>query len=85
MRPAPVSIADAGAMLDETPGLAALLAGHRGRPGSDRAALLDVVTRLGAVAAALGPRLAEIDLNPVIVGRHGATAVDARVIVSREE
>jgi acyl-CoA synthetase (NDP forming) len=83
MRPAPVFLADAAAMLDETPALAALLAGHRGRPGGDRAALIDVVVRLGALAAALGTRLAEIDLNPVIVGTDGATVVDARVIVSR--
>jgi hypothetical protein len=43
-----------------------------------------VVVRLAALAATLGPRLEEIDLNPVIVGSDGATVVDARVIVSRD-
>ena len=49
----------------------------------DRAALVDIVTRVGALAAALGPRLVALDLNPVIVGAAtgGTTVVDARIIL----
>lgn len=81
MCPAPVTPADAEAMLAETPALAALVAGYRGRPAADHAALLDAVVRVGALAAALGPRLAELDLNPLVVGREGATVVDARILL----
>lgn len=82
MRPAPVGREEAGAMVGECRALAALLAGYRGRPAADAAALATVVARVSALAAALGPRLAELDLNPVIVGRRGATVVDARVALA---
>jgi acyl-CoA synthetase (NDP forming) len=83
MRPAPVTAAEAEGMLAEMSALGALLAGYRGRPAADRAALVDAVVRVSRLAAALGDRLAELDLNPVIVGRDGtgATAVDARIFL----
>jgi acetyltransferase len=81
MRPAPLSRLDAEAMLAETPALAALLAGYRGRAPGDRGALLEIMICLSELAAGLGPRLAEIDLNPVMVGRAGATTADARIIL----
>src|SRR5262245_34927545 len=68
LRPAPVTTGEAAAMLGETPALAARLAGYRGRPAADRRALLDAVVRLGQLAAGLGSRLGEIDLNPLILG-----------------
>jgi hypothetical protein len=55
-----------------------LLDGYRGRPKADVAALRELVLRLGALAEDL-PEVAEVDLNPVIVGTGGAAAVDARV------
>jgi acyl-CoA synthetase (NDP forming) len=82
MRPAPLGPADATAMLEETPALAALLGGYRGGPAADRAALVEALVRLGGLAAALGARLGEIDLNPLIVGPAGACAVDVRVILA---
>jgi glutathione synthase/RimK-type ligase-like ATP-grasp enzyme len=82
MRPAPIDPAEAEAMLAETPALAALLDGHRGSPAADRAALVEALVRLGALAAALGARLGEIDLNPLIVGPAGTCAVDVRVILA---
>jgi hypothetical protein len=82
MRPAPIGPAEAEVMVDETPALAALLAGYRGGPGADRAALVDTLVRVGGLAAALGARLGEIDLNPLIVGPAGASAVDVRVILA---
>ena len=58
---------------------AALLNGARGRPKMDIGALADMLARLSAFAAAAGPRLQSIDLNPVIVlpQGQGAFAVDA--------
>jgi acyl-CoA synthetase (NDP forming) len=85
LRPAPLGPADAEAMLEETPVLAALLAGYRGGAPGDRRALLDTLVALGGLAAALGPRLAEVDLNPVIVGEGGARVVDARIILEGEQ
>ena len=55
------------------------LGGFRNMPPADRAAALDVIRRLGQLAADF-PQLAEIELNPVRVlpGDGGACAVDAR-------
>ena len=55
------------------------LGGFRNMPPADRAAALDVIRRLGQLAADF-PQLAEIELNPVRVlpGEGGACAVDAR-------
>ena len=55
------------------------LDGFRNMPPADRAAALDVIRRLGQLAADF-PQLAEIELNPVRVlpGSGGACAVDAR-------
>src|SRR3954471_18177596 len=55
-----------------------LVAGFRGAPAADAAALADLVHRLGRLAEEL-PELAELDLNPVIAGSDGCVAVDARV------
>lgn len=58
---------------------APLLLGARGRPPVDVAALARMLSRLSAFAAAAGPRLQSIDLNPVFampVG-EGAYAADA--------
>jgi acyl-CoA synthetase (NDP forming) len=58
-----------------------LLDGYRGAPKADVAALEDVLLRLGALADA-HPEVAELDCNPIVVGKRGATAVDARVRVA---
>jgi acyl-CoA synthetase (NDP forming) len=57
---------------------APLLAGHRGSPPLDTAAVADVLTRLGALAEHC-PQIAELDLNPLRVGTGGAVAVDVAV------
>lgn len=75
----PVSDRDAAALLDRLRGKA-LLDGFRGAAPVDRAALLEVLLRISALVE-LVPELTELDLNPVIVAAHGATAVDARLRV----
>jgi acetyltransferase len=85
MRPAPVSPEEARAMLAEVPALDAQLGGFRGGPVADRRALSVVVSRVSTLAAALGARLGELDLNPVVVGPEGAVVVDARLILEGED
>lgn len=58
---------------------APLLHGFRGRPAADVDALAELVVRL--TEAVVGSDVVEVELNPVLVGTHGATAVDALLIV----
>jgi acetyl-CoA synthetase (ADP-forming) len=57
-----------------------LLAGHRGRAPADVAAAADAISRISWLAADLGPRLAELDVNPLLVcaAGGGVLALDAR-------
>jgi acetyl coenzyme A synthetase (ADP forming)-like protein len=76
-RLAPLTDADARELV--TGGKAGrLVAGFRGAPALDAAALVDLVTRLGRLADDL-PEVAELDLNPVLAWPDGCVAVDARV------
>jgi acetyl-CoA synthetase (ADP-forming) len=61
-----------------------LFEGARGRPVADAVALADFVSRVSLVAAHLGSRLAELDVNPVLVRErgNGVLALDARAIWS---
>jgi acetate---CoA ligase (ADP-forming) len=52
-----------------------LLTGFRGRPAADVDAFVALVVRLAE--AAVGTSVVEVELNPVLVGRRGAVAVDA--------
>ena len=78
-RVAPLSRADAEAMIAEVRA-SRLLAGARGQPPVDRAALVDALLALSRLLAE-NPRLAEIDINPLIVSSAGVVAVDARAAV----
>jgi acetyl coenzyme A synthetase (ADP forming)-like protein len=55
-----------------------LVEGWRGAPAADRAALGDLLHRLGRLVDDV-PAIAELDLNPVIARSDGCVAVDARV------
>jgi acyl-CoA synthetase (NDP forming) len=81
--PAPCDAVQADGLVGECRALDALLRGYRGEPPADRVALVEAITRTAALAAALGPRLVALDLNPVIVGPAGAgaTVVDVRLIM----
>jgi acyl-CoA synthetase (NDP forming)/L-amino acid N-acyltransferase YncA len=76
----PLTDADADAMVASLRG-ARLLAGFRGSTPADVPALLDVLHRVARLGEAL-PEVAELDLNPVIAGPHGATVVDVRIRVA---
>ncbi|MCW8139194.1 MAG: acetate--CoA ligase family protein [Planctomycetota bacterium] len=72
----PLTDRDAEDMLDGLRG-APLLAGYRGQPGVDRAARVDARLRRSALAEEV-PRLAELDVNPLLALAQGAVVVDAR-------
>ena len=56
--------------------VARLLAGARGAPPADLAAVVRAIVSVSAVAAELGDQLAGLDVNPLICGPDGAVAVD---------
>jgi acyl-CoA synthetase (NDP forming) len=58
-----------------------LVAGFRGAPPADEAALVDLVLRLSLLADDL-PEVAELDLNPVLALPDGCFAVDSRVRIA---
>ncbi len=64
-----------------------LLFGYRGAPPADTAALEDLLERVARLAGHhddRGAEIAELDLNPVIVGPDGAVVVDARIRIGPE-
>ena len=83
LAPAPLRPADAESMLRRLK-LWPVLAGVRGRPALDVAAAVDALVRLSWLAADLGPRLVEMDLNPILLraAGEGAIAVDARATLA---
>ncbi len=78
VRLAPVTEADAEAMLRGLR-IAPLLTGARGRPALAIAAAAGALAALSHVAAA-HPELAELEINPLLVTRTEAIALDARFI-----
>jgi acetate---CoA ligase (ADP-forming) len=56
--------------------VARLLAGVRGAPPADLAAVVRAIVSVSAVATELGSQLAALDVNPLICGPDGAVAVD---------
>jgi acyl-CoA synthetase (NDP forming) len=62
-----------------------VLAGYRGRPPADVAALVQTVLACARYAAANLERLVELDLNPVIVRPAGLGAVAVDALIRLEE
>lgn len=63
---------------------AAILTGARGQGAVDLGALAAMLSRLSVFAAGAGPRLAAVDLNPVLALPQGAFALDAVIEVDPE-
>ncbi len=59
---------------------AVIFDGFRGRPPSDKKALVKMIQKVSDLAQAY-PSIREIDLNPVIVHNQDLTIVDARIIL----
>jgi acetyl-CoA synthetase len=58
---------------------APLLAGYRGRPAADMAAIVDAVAAVQAYVLANAATVAEVEVNPLICSPTGAVAVDALI------
>ncbi len=57
-----------------------MLRGVRGQPAADRPALVDVLMKMQHLAVDLSAEVAEVDINPLLAGPHGAVAADALVV-----
>jgi acetyl coenzyme A synthetase (ADP forming)-like protein len=79
-RLAPTTLDDALSMIGGIRA-AEVLEGVRGGPASDRDALAQMIERVSRLVADF-PEITEVDLNPVLASENGATAVDARLLVS---
>jgi acetate---CoA ligase (ADP-forming) len=80
LRIVPITDEDAAELVRSLRG-SPLLFGYRGRPAVDVAALEDVLLRVGYLADEIS-EIAEMDLNPVIVGPDGVVAVDVKIHVA---
>src|ERR1700681_1667117 len=80
-RPAPVSAAEASAMLAELKA-APLLNGFRGAAKADIPALSQLISQVSVLAAQHAREISEIEINPVLVHPEGqgVTIVDALVV-----
>ena len=78
---APLDEAQAEAMVDRLKA-PKIIAGLRGAPPSDRRAIIALLVHLSCLAAELGDRIVEIDLNPIIVHQdgQGLSLVDALIV-----
>ena len=82
-RIAPFSRLEAEAMLDEIRARA-LLDGIRGKPPVDKAAIVEVLLRIGQLVQDF-PEIVELDINPLIAYSEdqGAIAIDMRLVLSK--
>lgn len=76
----PITDTDTAELVRSTRG-SALLFGYRGAPPVDVAGLEDLILRVAQLAQD-HPQIAEMDLNPIIVGPRGAVAVDAKLRIA---
>jgi acetate---CoA ligase (ADP-forming) len=83
LRLPPLDETEARAMLEELR-VAPLLHGARGRPPADVDAAAAALVCLGELALDLGPRLRELDVNPLLVlpEGQGVVAADALVVLA---
>ena len=63
---------------------AALLQGFRGREAADLEALVAAIRSVADYACENADQLLELDVNPLLVGAHGTTAVDALIRLGHE-
>jgi acetate---CoA ligase (ADP-forming) len=81
LRRCPITQAEARTMLSDVKG-ARVLHGFRGRPAADVEALTQALVHVSHLAMQLDGRLAELDINPLLVlpAGRGVKAVDALVV-----
>ncbi len=79
----PVSEFWAAAMIEEIKS-SVIFDGFRGRPPSDKKAIVKLIQKVSEVVQAY-PSIQELDLNPVIVHEEGLSIVDARIILAQQK
>lgn len=79
---APVSEAEARALIERVKGFAPIR-GYRNLPKGDVGALARIVSAFSRLALLQGRPVAEAEINPLIVKREGAVAVDARLVLKK--
>jgi acetyltransferase len=82
-RHCPITRAEAFEMIGEVKG-AKLLRGFRGRPAADLDSLADTLVRVSHLGVHLEGKLAELDINPLMVLPTGVKAADALVVLAAE-
>jgi succinyl-CoA synthetase beta subunit len=82
VRLAPLTALDVTSMIDDL-AIKRLLAGYRGKPACDIAALSDAVLAFSRMCLALGDKLAEAEINPLFVlpEGQGVKAADGLVVL----
>ena len=80
LRVAPLSVEEAEEMIGEVKGFA-LLRGYRGLPRGDERALAQAVAAMSRLALLPGRPVAEAEINPLMLKRDGAVAVDGLVVL----
>ncbi|MEO7728936.1 MAG: acetate--CoA ligase family protein, partial [Burkholderiales bacterium] len=74
-RKVPITLAEAARMLADLKSTV-ILDGVRGSPAANRAALNELVSAVSQLGAAADGWMEELDLNPVLAGPDGVSAVD---------
>ncbi|HVM40604.1 MAG TPA: acetate--CoA ligase family protein, partial [Acidimicrobiia bacterium] len=75
----PFDKAEARRMIEELKGFP-MLTGARGREKANLNAITDVIMKVQRLAVDHADTIAELDINPLVVGRKGAVALDALVV-----
>lgn len=75
VRPLPVTPGDVKEMLGSLRA-AKILQGFRGTPAADLDTLAQTIARIGDAALALGPQLASLEINPLLVSGNKVEALD---------
>lgn len=60
-----------------------MLEGFRGLPPVDRQALAEIILKISRLALDF-PRIAELDVNPLICSPQGIKAADALIVIKEE-
>jgi acetyltransferase len=83
-RHCPINLSEAREMIAEVKG-SRLLGGFRGKPAADVDALADTLVKVSHLAVHLEGKLAELDINPVMVlpAGQGIKAADALMVLQK--
>lgn len=83
-RKCPLTPAEAEQMLDDLRGVA-ILGPMRRRPAVDQDALVRMLCAVSRLGTAAQGRIAELDLNPILLSRDGAIAVDVLLVLNQQD